>query len=1016
MDREEISGISREFDEVFKQVAAAGQPSGPVPEPGPEEKKEIPPKVSSGRVRAWKQPSEEQEEFLYEGEVPRFGEEAREDDLEMSHVSSEIPRAGEEMSHAGVQRLRAGEEMSHAGVQRPRAEEEMSHAGARIPRAGGETPGGREHIPAAEDEQDAEETMSETDSDRRRGSFGLLRPSDGLLAAFFVPIIIMVVIFAQRGIFPFGQESFLRTDMYHQYAPFFSEFQHKLRTGGSLLYSWDIGMGVNFAALYAYYLASPINWLIVLCPKEYIIEFMSYMIVFKIGLSGLSFAWYLGKHNHSARFGAGFFGIFYALSGYMAAYSWNIMWLDCILLFPLIMLGIERLVKEKKGMLYCITLGLSILSNYYISIMICLFMVLYFICLQILEGKRSGKDWAVSTFQFAVYSLLAGGLAAVVLLPEVAVLHSTASADSTFPKTFEMYFSIIDMLARHIPNVQTEIGLDHWPNIYCGVAVYLFFLLYLACRRISVKEKAVYCGLLLLFFASFSFNVLNFIWHGFHYPNSLPCRQSFIYIFLLLSMCYRAYLYLDVTPKKHVAAAFWGSVCYVLLAQKLLMKDEAYHFIVFYVAIVFLAVYAGLIYFAKNPRHSKATAALLALAVVAVEAAVNTTATSVTTTSRTAYKADNDEVLELTKDLKSDSGFYRVDKVGARTKNDGAWMNFPSASLFSSVANADMTDFFKKMGCEGSTNAYSIVGSTPVVDSLFSLQYAIYREKQENPRLSLHSYSGEYYLYENPYTLPLGFMMPDIMETGWQTELPNPVDIQNDLSEILDVPYSFELLNGKNDGASFSFTAEQDGEYYICVMNHQVKAVRLTAGESTDTIDNVNRGFLIETGFLKAGETVTLENKEGSDDLNARAYLFCEEGLGGIYEKLNASPFTVTQWEDSRLEGVIDAGEGGTMFLSIPFDKGWTVELDGSPITPRKVLGAFTGLELPGGRHTVTFRYYPPGLKEGLMVSGASIALVLVIAAAGFLLGKRKKKPTPYDRLDEEWSGGESWNARKNYK
>jgi len=133
---------------------------------------------------------------------------------------------------------------------------------------------------------------------QKRGKVGsgtLIRPNDGLLIAFFVPIFIMIIIFIQRGIFPFGDESFLRTDMYHQYAPFFSEFQYKLRNGGSLLYSWDIGMGVNFAALYAYYLASPMNWLIILCPKAYIIEFMTYMIVLKIGLSGLAFAWYLKK-------------------------------------------------------------------------------------------------------------------------------------------------------------------------------------------------------------------------------------------------------------------------------------------------------------------------------------------------------------------------------------------------------------------------------------------------------------------------------------------------------------------------------------------------------------------------------------------------------------------------------------------------------------------------------------------------------------------------------------------------
>ena len=142
-----------------------------------------------------------------------------------------------------------------------------------------------------------------------RAGSSLIRPGDGLLAAFFVPIVIMIIIFIQRGIFPFGEESFLRTDMYHQYAPFFSEFQYKLRHGGSLLYSWDVGMGVNFAALYAYYLASPFNWLLILCPKAYIIEFMSYMIVLKIGLSGLSFAWYLKKHCRSNSVGVGFFGI-----------------------------------------------------------------------------------------------------------------------------------------------------------------------------------------------------------------------------------------------------------------------------------------------------------------------------------------------------------------------------------------------------------------------------------------------------------------------------------------------------------------------------------------------------------------------------------------------------------------------------------------------------------------------------------------------------------------------------------
>ena len=76
------------------------------------------------------------------------------------------------------------------------------------------------------------ERIPETCKKKRR-TVPVLKPRDGLMIAFFVPVLVMICIFAQRGIFPFGERCFLRTDMYHQYAPFFSEFQYKLRTGGS---------------------------------------------------------------------------------------------------------------------------------------------------------------------------------------------------------------------------------------------------------------------------------------------------------------------------------------------------------------------------------------------------------------------------------------------------------------------------------------------------------------------------------------------------------------------------------------------------------------------------------------------------------------------------------------------------------------------------------------------------------------------------------------------------------------
>ncbi len=819
----------------------------------------------------------------------------------------------------------------------------------------------------------------------------ILRPGDSLLAAFFVPVLVLVVIFAQRGIFPFGEECFLRTDMYHQYAPFFSEFQYKLTHGGSLLYSWDIGMVVNFSALYAYYLASPMNWLVALCPRQFLIEFMTVLIVIKTGLSGLFFTWYLRKHTGTREFGSCFFGIFYALSGYMAAYSWNIMWLDCILLFPVILFGLERLVKEKKGMVYCIALGLSILSNYYISIMICIFMVIYAAVLVILYPPKKGKEFAATAGRFTLYSLLAGGLAAVVLLPEIYALQATASGNFDFPKTVSSYFSIFDMIARHMGNVQTEIGLDHWPNIYCGVAVLMLLLLYLGNKNIKIKEKAVYFSLLLFFYASFSVNVLNFIWHGFHYPNSLPCRQSFIYIALVLVMCYKAYLELKNTPWKHIVMAFWGAAAFVILAEKLVDNEEQFHFAVFYAAILFLALYTGCIYLYHSRKWCRDGVLLAVLGLVFCESAVNMAVTSIPTTSRTAYVKDNEDTMLLADSIRS-SVFYRIEKGESRTKNDGAWMNFPSASLFSSVASAAMSDFFKSVGCESSTNAYSVKGSTPFIDALFATRYGIYPDQQPADGLKEQiGRQGSMWFYENKYTLPVGFVMPQDMETNWVLDSGNPANVQNDLSSVLGVSNLLVPAEGVSEGKKLTFTADASGDYYVYVTNKKVEEVSAEIGERSLSFDNVDRGYFLELGYLPKGQEVILQSQtDGNPAMQAEIWRFDPEAMEEIYQCLSKSPLELSSWTDTGFAGSINTPEGGTMFTSIPYDKGWKIWVDGTAVSGRPVFDAFQGVDLEPGEHKIRLSYEPQGLKTGAVITGVSAAAVAALAVCGWMKNKKK--------------------------
>ena len=149
-----------------------------------------------------------------------------------------------------------------------------------------------------------------------------IRPDMLYLSSFLVPVLIMLVIFVIQHIYPFGERSFLHIDMYHQYFPFLVEFYHKLKNGESLFYSWNTGIGSNFLALYVYYLASPANWLCVLVPEKFLMEFLSYMVVIKIGLCGLTFTYYIRRHFQSDSWAILCFSLFYALSGFMAAYNW----------------------------------------------------------------------------------------------------------------------------------------------------------------------------------------------------------------------------------------------------------------------------------------------------------------------------------------------------------------------------------------------------------------------------------------------------------------------------------------------------------------------------------------------------------------------------------------------------------------------------------------------------------------------------------------------------------------------
>ena len=95
------------------------------------------------------------------------------------------------------------------------------------------------------------------------------------LCAFLIPFLGMLGVMIVNQCTPFGNSSMLYSDMYHQYFPFFKAFRRALLSGDSLLYTWDVGMGTGYASLFAYYLASPLNFLSVLVPSAWLREYFA---------------------------------------------------------------------------------------------------------------------------------------------------------------------------------------------------------------------------------------------------------------------------------------------------------------------------------------------------------------------------------------------------------------------------------------------------------------------------------------------------------------------------------------------------------------------------------------------------------------------------------------------------------------------------------------------------------------------------------------------------------------------
>ena len=827
------------------------------------------------------------------------------------------------------------------------------------------------------------------------------------ILAFLLPAAVMFLIFVIRGIYPFGDRSFLFSDMYHQYMPFFSELLHKVRGGESLNFSFNVGIGSNFLALFVYYLASPFHVLSLLVPEQFLIEFMSYLIIVKVGLAGLTAYAYLRRRctgsqgalpaqERDGEWGALLFSCFYALSGFMAAYNYNIMWVDCVVLLPLIVLGLERLVKEGRWGLYCVTLALSIYTNFYLSIMICIFLVLYFFMLLCLEGNRLR-----SLGYFALFSLLAGGMAALLLIPEVCAILETDFGGMDFPKEIKSYFPVFDMLARHCVCVYTERGLAHWPNIYCGSAVFVLVPMYLMNGRIRLREKFLRMGLAGFMLLGFGTNILDFLWHGLNYPDSLPGRQSFLYIFLVLTMCADAWSHVREGEGREIQRGCICAAVAMLLFEKFI-DHEDFEMGVMALTLLLCGLYAVLLYLYCTRKGKGARRGLLvvALTVVVAECAVNTYATSVGTVSRSAYLEHQEDYRQLYQMAgEREEGFFRMEKFTRKTKNDGTLTGYPTASVFSSTLNSYVMDMYKLLGMRHSKVYYGFDGATALVSAMLNVKYMFGEStRYESSLYSLEERSGDICLYQCNAALPFGYVAPvgfDLPEGDAYTGISR----QNRMVEDLGIQGTlFVKEDRKQAGDNIKFSSGQDGIYYAILTAGGTNKIKYTGGRAgEENFNDLKKGSILYLGYLREGDTITLSNGDEKDEtprVTADVYRMDEDVLREVLDLLGAQHMENVVWESDFISGSLQLSQAGRLILSVPGEAGWTVLVNGRETEPSLFGGCLMAFDLEPGEYVFEMKYVPAGAGEGILVSGVSGGIFVLLLAARRL----RRRPAAWDR------------------
>lgn len=844
------------------------------------------------------------------------------------------------------------------------------------------------------------------------------------IIVFLIPWILIMIHSFTRMSWLTGQGSLLNGDTGSQIYPLMVEFWDKVHSGESIFFSWNAGNGIDFYLNFVYYLISPLNLIILILPKAWIENSLQFVMVLKWALMGVSVTYYFmntkyNKQQVHKKLMASLMGIIFVLSEAVLTVIGYFNWGDVMIVFPFVLLALEKLIENGKWKQYYVLLTFSMICNFYMSYQICIFMVLWFFV-------RLSKDTTNKLRKFLIFvgsSVLAALSSCVVLLPAVFGAAGRIGGRKT------------DVFINNLYSIGEKIfmfsdGLVDWesykPNLYFSTGMLVCFFLFFFIKMNKSEKRRLIVVWLFMFVSLFS-GVLTKFWHGLSMPYGVYHRYLYMYIFLMLYMVMLVLQNLDSLKKWQVAAATVVELAFMIIS--FLHISQFGNFAGYLITFLLIVLYNLLLFFYLKGSIQYKNILVILFVIAFLEVGSNSFY------QLKEYNDNNWKDILYNEEAEKLSQYVDMN-LGERASfsdsplNMGFVTNLASPNQFTSYKFDNMIDLYSNLGMEFDSSSCMAEGTSPLLNLMLNIRYGISSWEGDFSDTELVQQTDNLNLYRIDRLAGLGYMV-NKNAANWNVDDNANFDAQNDFiknavkgEEIFTTVLPEEnftdgVLKYKHDEerykkgyyyydyisktiadtemTEFSFTVDEDMDLYMDLFSQQPMINVIYIDEKAVCRDRslVVQGYY-HIGNVKKGQQVIIYSihSMGVGEEAALWFRFAkfnEENYAKAYENLSKNVYQIDRMDSAYVSGTIHADEDGIMMTSIPAMDGFTVYVDGKETEFDKIGDAFIGVPVKAGDHKVEFKYMTPYFKQGLIASLTGILIFAMICVMDYRKNKKKE-------------------------